>query len=95
MENRHWHASYPAGIPRDIELDEQQTLITLIEQSFQAHGERPAATCINETLRYADLDRLSKAFAAYLLASGLSRGDRVAIMLPTCLPFIVALVETA
>ena len=59
MEERRWHASYPPGFPHEIQLDEQQTLVTLMERAFRAHAERAAASCLDETLRYADLDRLS------------------------------------
>src|SRR5690606_13397564 len=55
-------------------------------QSFQRFGEAPAFTNLGVTLTFADIDRLSRAFAAYLQAlPGMQRGDRVAIMLPNLL----------
>ena len=91
MDKRRWHSSYPPGMPTEIELEGQQTVATLIEQALAAFAERRAVTCAGETLRYAELDRLSRALGAYLQASGLVQGDRVALMLPTSLPFLVGL----
>jgi long-chain acyl-CoA synthetase len=43
------------------------------------------------TLRYRDIDRLSRDFGAWLQARGLGKGDRVAIMMPNALQYPVAL----
>ncbi|HSG59605.1 MAG TPA: AMP-binding protein, partial [Woeseiaceae bacterium] len=53
---------------------------------------RPAYTTMGTTLRYGDLDELSMQFACYLQHElGLTRGERVAIMLPNVLQYPVAL----
>ena len=42
MEQRLWHAAYPAGLPRDLDIEESETLVTLLERAFAryaaAHG---------------------------------------------------------
>src|SRR5207249_7168815 len=91
MDSRPWHRSYPAGLPNEISLDDGQTLVHLLEAAMQVHAERPAATCLSQTLLFRDVDNLSRAFANHLQA-GLAKGDRVAVMLPTSLPFVVAMV---
>ncbi|MBT9506698.1 AMP-binding protein [Rhodoferax sp.] len=91
MQNRIWHRSYPPGMPREITLDSQQTIASMIAQSCLRHAERIAASCQGEQLRYADLDRLSVAFGVYLQSVGLQKGERIALMLPNCLPYLVAL----
>ncbi len=91
MQNRLWHRSYPPGLPHEIRLDDKQTLASLIEQACQRHADRPAASCLGEQLSYAELDQLSAGFGSYLQQSGLQKGDRVALMLPNCLPYLVAL----
>ena len=90
MDSRPWQRSYPAGVPHEIALEEGQTVARLLEDAMQAHAERPAATCLSETLLFRDIDRLSQAFAKHLQAV-LAKGDRVAVMLPTSLPFVVAM----
>jgi len=40
MEQRLWHAAYPAGLPRDLDFDEGETLVTLLERSFARYAPR-------------------------------------------------------
>src|SRR5690606_22766704 len=87
-----WLASYPAGVPAAIDPDRYASLAALLEQSFARFGKAPAFTNLGVTLTFADVDRLSRALAAYLQAlPGMQRGDRVAIMLPNLLQSPVAI----
>ncbi|MFO1200696.1 MAG: AMP-binding protein, partial [Burkholderiaceae bacterium] len=55
------------------------------------YAEKPAFRCVGQTLTYRDLDRLSRAFAAWLQnAAGVRKGDRVAVMMPNLLAFPIA-----
>ncbi|HMZ00434.1 MAG TPA: AMP-binding protein, partial [Ottowia sp.] len=45
------------------------------------------------TLSYADTDRLSRDFAAWLQAQGVKKGDRIAVMTPNILAFPVAMLQ--
>src|SRR5262249_29124984 len=48
--------------------------------------------CLDRTLTYADVDRLSRAFAAYLQGRlGVRKGDRIAVMLPNIPAFPLAM----
>ncbi|MDO9092544.1 MAG: AMP-binding protein [Rubrivivax sp.] len=67
-------AAMPYGSPT--------TLVALFQRSFQAHRELPACICMGRSLSFGQLDELSRALAAHLLAQGLNKGDRVAVMLP-------------
>jgi hypothetical protein len=72
-----WLAAYPAGVPADIDPDRYASLAALFEQSFERFGKAPAFTNLGATLTFSDVDRLSRAFAAYLQAlPGMRRGDR-------------------
>src|SRR6185503_15882502 len=52
----------------------------------------PSFTCLGVTLSYADVDRLSGAFAAFLRKDlGLRKGDRIALQMPNILQYPVAL----
>ena len=87
-----WLRSYPAGVPADINPAEIGSLQALIARSCEKFADRPACTLMDHTLTYADLDRLSRHFAAYLQkVAGLGKGDRLAIMLPNILQYPVAL----
>jgi len=87
-----WLQQYPAGVPHSIELDQNETLINVFEQSVRHFGDRPAYSNFGHTLTFKDLNVLSARFAAYLQGKlGLERGDRVAIMMPNLLQYPVAL----
>ncbi len=89
---RNWLKQYPPGVPADIDPDQYASLREVIEEAFASHRQLPAFTCMGATLTFAQLDELSRAFAAWLQnKSGLSRGDRVALMMPNILQYPIAL----
>ena len=58
---------------------------------MQRYAERPAFHCFGHMLTYADTDRLSRQFAAYLQRKlGVKKGDRIAVMLPNIAAFPLA-----
>ena len=91
MEHRLWHASYPAGLPHDVILDEHETLVTLLERAFARHAARTAVTCAGESLTFAQVEHGSALLARSLQAAGLKRGDRVALLMHNNLAYPVAL----
>jgi len=91
MERR-WLGAYPAGVPADIPTPPFRSLRDLAEHAFRKYADRPAYTNMGTTLTYQDLDRLSLDFACFLqLELGMTRGERIAIMLPNLLQYPVAL----
>jgi long-chain acyl-CoA synthetase len=90
--DRNWLQQYPPGVPADIDPDSYPSLRNIFDEACAAHGHSPAFTNMGATLSYAQLDALSRAFAAWLQQkSGLAPGDRVAVMLPNVLQYPVAL----
>ncbi|HEY7670980.1 MAG TPA: AMP-binding protein [Gammaproteobacteria bacterium] len=83
---RPWLASYPPSVPAEIDPSRYASVADLLRASFARYGEAPALSNLGTTLRFADVDRESRAFASYL-ADGLklAKGDRVAVMLPNLL----------
>ena len=86
-----WLKHYPQGVPAAVDLRRFASLKELFEQSCRKFHDRPAFTSMGATLTYAETDRLSRDFAAYLQGLGLKPGERVAIMLPNLLQYPVAL----
>lgn len=87
-----WLKSYPEDVPAEIPTPEYKSLREMFEFSFNEFANRPAYTNMGTTLRYRDLDRLSMKFACYLQKClQLTRGERVAIMLPNLLQYPVVL----
>ena len=90
--DRNWLNHYPPGVPADIDPDAYPSLKEAIEEAFSSYRTQPAFTNMGATLTYAQLDELSRAFAAWLQhKSGLVRGDRVALMMPNILQYPIAL----
>ena len=95
MSEKHWLESYPPGIPREIDVTAFTSLKDILTQSCKRFAALPAFSNLGATLSYAELDRLSGAFAAFLQRGlGLKKGARVAIMLPNVLQYPVALFGT-
>jgi long-chain acyl-CoA synthetase len=89
---RTWLQQYPSGVPADIDPGEYASLRELFEEAVATHGNKAAYTNMGATLSFAQLDELSRAFAAWLQKkSGLLPGDRVALMMPNILQYPVAL----
>jgi len=87
-----WLKNYPAGVPATINPAEYTSLAHMIGESTERFATLPAYHCMGRTITYAELDRQSQFFAAWLQQSAhLARGDRVAIMLPNCLQYPIAL----
>ena len=87
-----WLKSYPEGVPAEVPTPPWRSVRDLFEQSFASHPDNAAYTCMGKTLTYADLNQLSMQFACFLQKKlRLTRGERVAIMLPNVLQYPVAM----
>ncbi|MES2631697.1 MAG: long-chain-fatty-acid--CoA ligase [Pseudomonadota bacterium] len=90
MSARPWLSSYSPGVPADIDPNQYVSLVQLMEESFQKYASRPAYSFMGKEVTFAQTDSLSRALAAYLQSLGLVKGDRVAIMMPNCPQYPVA-----
>src|ERR1700746_42147 len=90
---RHWTTSYGERIPCEIDADAHASVLELLEGAMRRYADKPAFRCFGQTLTYADTDRLSRDFAAYLQSKlGVKKGDRVAVMLPNIPAFPIAMI---
>jgi long-chain acyl-CoA synthetase len=89
--NRFWLKSYPPGVPAEIDPSRLKSLADLLRQACTNYRERPAYEQMGRTMTYAQLDELTRDFAAWLQGAGLVKGDRIAIMLPNTLQYPIAL----
>ena len=89
---RIWHAVYGDRIAREIDLAGHRSVVAMEEAAMKKYAERTAFVSFMNRLTYADVDRLSARFAAFLQGKlGVKKGDRVAIMAPNLLAFPVAM----
>ena len=86
-----WLREYPPGVSAEIDLNEFTSIKDILEKSCLRFADLPAYSNMGVSLRYRDIDRLSRDFGAYLQGLGLGKGDRVALMMPNLLQYPVAL----
>ncbi|MEO8848637.1 MAG: long-chain-fatty-acid--CoA ligase [Casimicrobiaceae bacterium] len=92
--DKFWVASYPAGVPAEIDIDEYASVRDVVEDSFDKYPSRTAFSCMGRSISFRDLDAQSAAFGAWLQGLGLSKGARVALMMPNILQYPVTLFGT-
>jgi long-chain acyl-CoA synthetase len=91
MQPDFWSDKRPAGVPNQIDLAAYKSVIEVFERSCKKFADRPAFSNLGVTLTYAELDRLSAAFAAYLQKNtDLKPGDRIAVQMPNVLQYPIA-----
>jgi long-chain acyl-CoA synthetase len=90
--SRYWTATYPAGVPADIDPGQIRSVAHLAEESFARYADRVAFIQMGRGITYRELDAQTRAFGAWLQhEAGIKRGDRVAIMMPNLLQYPIAL----
>ncbi|HET9537570.1 MAG TPA: long-chain-fatty-acid--CoA ligase, partial [Mesorhizobium sp.] len=87
-----WLASYPPVVPAEVGPLPADSIGELIAAACKRYASRPAFTCMGKMMTYAELERHSAAFGAYLQSKGLSKGARVAIMMPNILQYPVSMI---
>ena len=85
-----WLKQYPAGVPAEIRTDAYPSLVALIDDSFRKYRDKPAYRFMGRAFSFGEIDDASRAMAAWLQGQGLTRGDRVAIMMPNVPQYPVA-----
>ena len=89
-----WLKSYPQGMPTDISIADVPSLVAMFEKACTAYADKVAYISMGRELTYRQLDEQTLAFAGWLQARGLVKGDRVALMMPNMLQYPVALFGT-
>jgi len=84
-----WLRSYPPGVPAEIDYRQHSSIGALFEASAVQFRELPAYDNMGKSITFGELDRLSRAFGAWLQAQGMVKGARVALMMPNCLQYPV------
>ena len=91
--DRPWLAHYPEGTSEEISPLAHRHLPQMLREAMRSYGDAIAFTqCMpngmNASLTFAEVDRHSDAFAAWLRESaGMKQGDRVAVQMPNCLAY--------
>ena len=91
QSDRIWLASYPKGVPAEVEVSPQLSIGSLFNEAAKKYASQPAFTCMGKDLSYAALDEQGRALGAFLQSRGLIKGDRVAVMLPNVLQYPISI----
>jgi long-chain acyl-CoA synthetase len=86
-----WLKQYPEGVPAEIDVNEFASLREFLEESFAKYRSLPAFTNMGHSITFGELDQLSRYLGGWLQKNaGLSKGDRVAVMMPNIIQYAVA-----
>ncbi|TPK65189.1 long-chain fatty acid--CoA ligase [Mesorhizobium sp. B2-4-15] len=95
LPDKPWLKSYPKNMPAEIGPLPYSSIGDFLVAACKQFSGQPAFTCMGKSITYAELERLSAAFGAYLQSTGLQKGERVALMMPNVLQYPVAMMAVA
>jgi long-chain acyl-CoA synthetase len=87
--DRPWQRHYDYWIPHTMRYPERP-LYDILDISAVDYPDSPATAFFGATLTFAEIKARSDRFATALAGFGISKGDRVGIMLPNCPQYIIA-----
>lgn len=97
MSQKKWLKHYPSMVGEEISYEKYQSIADAISQTCRKFPQAKAITCglglpmTQKDMSFQELERKADALAAFLqLDLGLSKGDRIAIMLPNIWQFPIA-----
>lgn len=91
MQADFWNDKRPAGVPSIIDINAYASVVEVFERSCKRFADRPAFSNLGVTLSYAELERHSAAFAAWLQQhTDLKPGERIAVQMPNVLQYPIA-----
>jgi long-chain acyl-CoA synthetase len=96
--DRPWIKLYDKGVPDKIDYPKialhdflRETAQRIPNSTALVFGaELPVVGRVDKTITYGEIDKVSDALAVALIASGLKKGDRVALVMPNSVPFVIS-----
>jgi long-chain acyl-CoA synthetase len=87
-----WLKSYPPGVPEEVDLNAYTSVTDVFERAIEEFASSPCFSNMGTTLTYGEMDRYTDQLASYLQnLPGMSKGDRVAVMMPNVLQNPIAI----
>ncbi|RVD68774.1 MAG: long-chain fatty acid--CoA ligase [Mesorhizobium sp.] len=91
LPEKPWLASYSKNMPAEIGPLPYGSIGDFLVGACKQFAGQPAFVCMGKAITYAELERQSAAFGAFLQSKGLQKGARVALMMPNVLQYPVAM----
>src|SRR5947209_18436876 len=89
MGERTWLEAYDQGVPADVDVPDEP-LDAALSAAARRYPRRVAIRFFGRSVSYAELDRLTNRFANALIALGVGKSDRVALLMPNCPQMVLA-----
>ncbi len=98
-QEKPWLQYYDSNVPVSLAPYPQHPLHTFMIKAAEEHGDDvatitsahlPIVGRIHSTVTYREINALSDALAAALVDMGLQKGERVAIVMPNCVQFVIS-----
>jgi len=90
MSEKPWLKHYEPGLPHTLRPYPEQTLLDVMSDTVRQRPDHTALIFKGARMSYARLEQLTNAFGAALVAQGVRKGDRVALLLPNSPQSIIA-----
>jgi long-chain acyl-CoA synthetase len=90
MIERPWLKHYESGLPHTLQPYPQLTLLDVMSDTVRQRPGHTALIFKGTRVSYARLEQLTNSFGAALVAQGVRKGDRVAMLLPNSPQSIIA-----
>ncbi|MEK9710957.1 MAG: AMP-binding protein [Thalassolituus sp.] len=88
MNEQFFQDRYPEGYPKHVNVNQYGSVTEIFDGFVKKFADKPAFTCLGQTLTYSDLERKSADFASFLQnETTLKAGDRIAVQLPNVLQY--------
>jgi long-chain acyl-CoA synthetase len=92
MVKKPWLQQYPEGVPHEVDTLAYSSLTHMLDQSCERFRDLPVFSNMGVVMTFEELDRETRALAAYLQqVQGLRPGERIAIVMPNLLQYPIAL----
>ena len=89
--NKLWAKNYSKGIPENIKIN-TQTFLDIYNETIIKYSNNIAVNCHEVNFTFKQIDVLANNFASYLQNElKISKGDRIAIVLPNCIQSLVSI----
>ncbi len=82
MEDKPWFKHYDPAMPRTLHPYPASTLLDVVKETVRERPNHTAWIFKGARVTYAEMERLSDAFGAALVAQGVQKDDRVALLIP-------------
>ena len=89
-----WTKNFPKVVPATVEdqIEKYSSVLDVFEEACGRFPTKPAFSNMGKSLTYSELNRKAESFAAFLQNElKMKKGDRIAIQMPNCLQYPIAM----